>query len=283
MFPASLKATSSGAAVKALGSQSGSMLPPTHQDCAGTVNYLRVTSYGITFAHFSKQTRPWIMNCSASASEVIADCSVWGVIVKCAVWRGIVDNYRHFNCFRSLNCRSPGMRRGRRKLKACWAKEASKIACHELTLCVLGSFLRDQSRVKGGDIIFQRPRLSLPPQLLLPGEKFLEKLPPVCVLQRWIPTETLSLSLASPPLAPALLPLGRKVPRSMAWSQGSVDKQEPAEHPHLQIFLHGNEFGVKITEFGSWSKSRQQLRLPLSWIQTTLSQHSQKPPILRSY
>lgn len=137
------------------------------------------------------------------------------------------------------------MRRGRRDVNICWAREASKTAHHEWPLCVLGSFLRDQSRIEGGDITFQRPHLSLSPQLLFAGEELLEKLPALSVVQRWIPAGTLSLSL-SPPLAPALPPLGREVPSSKAWRQGSVWKATTAEHPHLQIFLQFSSKNYRV-------------------------------------
>lgn len=187
----------------------------------------------------------------------------WGVTVKWVVWRGIVDNYRHFNCFRSLDYRSPAWGETGGKWRFA---EASKIPCPELLLCVLGSFLSDQ-RIKGVDIIFQTKTSPVPaPRTPLcwweiPGRAASCVCPAGVNSCRDIVTEP-----SSPPLAPAWLPRGGKVPPSVAW-----EKQQPAEHPHLQIFLHDNKFWVKITEFSFWSKSRQQLELPLSLIQTTHS------------
>lgn len=85
MFPSSLKSPPSEAAVKSLRSQSGFLLPPTHQGCAGTVRHSTMTSCGTTSAHFSKQTGPWVRNCSAPAAQVswgVSDC--W---MCCLMWQ----------------------------------------------------------------------------------------------------------------------------------------------------------------------------------------------------
>lgn len=62
----------------------------------------------------------------------------------------------------------------RRNWKVHWAKATSEIACHELTLCILGSFFRNQSRIKGDDIAFKRQvEPVLPLQPVFACEKFL--------------------------------------------------------------------------------------------------------------
>lgn len=80
-----------------------------------------------------------------------------------------------------------GWRETRWNSKVYWAKEASKTACHELTLCILGLFSRDQSRIKGDDIVSRRANLSY-----LFSEPLLERNSSAC------PPGAASCTLSSP-------------------------------------------------------------------------------------
>lgn len=164
-----------------------------------------------------------------------------------------MDNYRQFNCFGSFNWQSTRMMREKMKLKGLLSQGTlQNCVPWAHPLCILGSFSRDQSRIKRDNIIYkkERPNLSYPLQLVLLERNFSAFLPkaassilfsPVCHADMNSCRDIVTLSCITPivfrwPCSFHLVGMFPKKYGFEPWQCSDVEKQEPGEYSCLQKF-----------------------------------------------
>lgn len=179
-----------------------------------------------------------------------------------------MDNYRWFNCFGSFNWQSTQMMREKMKLKGPLSQRTlQNCVPWAQPLCIVDSFFRDQSRMKGDDIFCKRPNLSYPLQLVFAWEKFLCFPAKICLFYSFQPCmscrhefqQTYCHFILYYPdclWVSMLLSSSRNVSQEVQlWVTamlGCWKARTWRVFVSAKILLYGNEFRVRITGCGSW-------------------------------